>query len=340
MRRRAVLALVPALLLEGACPAAAAALGPLALGSSFEQLLGTVGATPRTWRVRTAVTGRDIIYASWERLGLVVGESEGRIVSVTYRRLHDIGGQAEAWLATIRSREGIAIGDSLLQVRARLGEPQHVWRQTLSSSEGLLPDAVTVDKWVYPLGELIVEVLNERVTALSTYDTTTFYGRGVEHLRRVVPGRALIGLELGEPLAGYLRRHRPPDRETVRQGGSGVELLWFRPPDTITLRGGTGFAIDGIAVRSYQKTPGVVASDLRWLETGDGVRLGDREAAVRQRLGAPRRTERVTATFKPTVQQRPVSMDLDRWVYDGLAIDIRDGRVWGFEVSTSSSEAR
>jgi hypothetical protein len=332
-----MLALLPVLLLEGMRPSAAATLGPLALGSSYEHLVGTIGATPYTWQQRARTTGRDVTYASWEPLGLVVGQSEGRIISITYRRLYDIGGQAAAWLATIRSREGLAIGDPLARVRAVLGEPQHVWRQTLSSVEGLVPGTVTVDKMVYPLGELIVEVLDGRVTALGTYETAAFYGRNVEQLRRVVPGRALIGLELGEPLSGYLGKHRPPDVQRARPDGRGVDLLWFRPPDTIILRGGPGFAIDGIAVRSYQQTPGAVASDLRWLTTPDGLRLGDPEAVVRRTRGAPRRTERVTAAFRPAAEQAPISVELERWVYDGLAIDLREGRVWGFEVSAAPS---
>jgi hypothetical protein len=67
------------------------------------------------------------------------------------------------------------------------------------------------------------------------------------------------------------------------------------------------------------------------------MRLGDPEAVVRRTRGAPRRTERVTAAFRPAAEQAPISVELERWVYDGLAIDLREGRVWGFEVSAAPS---
>lgn len=319
-----------ALLLQAAAPApptgaAGEGFGPLALGASFAALWERAGATPFTLSGPWPGTDSARVAAYWEGLGLLVWARDDRVVGVVYwsAGTGPAGGRHPLLPAP---PDGLRFGSPAEAVESAYGTPP-VRRAFSTRFEGLHP--LEAEEWIYPISQRLVYVHSGRVVGLGLFDAQAYYGVTPDRLRTVVPGRSFSATELGAPVAQLVRRRGAPALERPDPGG--VVMLWFLPPDTIEASAARDLSLRSIVVRSWQSTPGAVRSEARWYRTPSGVRLGMAADRLPGLLGAPRRVETAPADFQP-LGAAPLRADVERRFYDGLIVEVKDGRVWGLGV--------
>jgi hypothetical protein len=308
-------------------------LGPFKVGAPIRSLIERIGQTPLAFHHNDQDT-----FMLWEDLGLVVATRGERIVMVQALFTRALAPEARAVIMGFRTPEGVGLGDQQGTLETRLGTPLSRGTIRLNFPGWSEGGPIVVDRWVYTASRLQLDIVAGYVVGIGVFGLEMLNVPAQLADTKILPGERIGPLSLGVPSAALLHHFGQPSDQQPR-GSKGVVLHWAFGADALAVEVDAGFQVDGVTIRHYEPTPRMVG-ELRSFATAQGLRLGDPITRVTVLLGEPRARSTVSAPFVLAAQSPARRVDVERWEYDGLVVEVRNGQVWGLGVTPRAAPRR
>lgn len=308
-------------------------LGPFKLGAPVHSLIERIGPTPLAFHR----DGRDT-FMLWEDLGLIVVTRGERIVMVHALLTPAVSPEARAVIMDLRTREGVRLGDQQGTIEKRLGAPLRRGTIRLNFPGWSEGGPIAVDRWVYMASRFHLDIVAGHVVGIGVFTPEMLNLPAQLADTKIVRGERIGLISLGVPSVPLLRHlGRPFDQQP--RDTNGVVLYWAFGADALAVEVDAGFQVEGVTIRHHEPTPHMVG-ELRSFATAQGLRLGDPIKRVTALLGEPRARSTVGAPFVLAAQSPARRVEVERWQYDGLVVEVRNGQVWGLGVKPRAPSRR
>lgn len=308
-------------------------LGPFKLFAPIHTLIERIGQTPLAFHRN----GRDT-FMLWESLGLIVATRGERIVMVHALFTRALAPEARAVVMEFRTPEGVRLGDQQGTLEKRLGMPLSRGTIRLNFPGWSEDGPIAVDRWVYSASRLHLDIVAGYVVGIGVFGPEMLNLPAQLADTKILRGERIGPISLGVPSVALLRHFGQPFDQQPR-ATKGVVMYWAFGADALALEVDADFQVDGVTIRHYEPTPRMVG-ELRSFATAEGLRLGDPMARVTALLGEPRARSTVSAPFVLATQAPARRVDVERWEYDGLVVEVRNGQVWGLGVKPRATSRR
>lgn len=308
-------------------------LGPFKLGTPIGSLIERIGQTPLTLYRNDRDT-----FMLWEDLGLIVATRGERIVMVHALFTRALAPEARAVLMELRTPEGVRLSDPQGTLEKRLGMPLSRGAIRLNFPGWSEGGPIAVDRWVYSASRLHLDIVAGYVVGIGVFAPEMLNLPAQLADTKILRGERIGPISLGVPSAALLRHFGRPFDQQPRDT-KGVVLYWAFGAEALAVEVDAGFQVDGVTIRHYEPSPQMVG-ELRSFATAQGLRLGDPITRVTALLGEPRARRTVSAPFVLAAQSPARRVDVERWEYDGLVVEVRNGQVWGLGVKPRATPRR
>ena len=308
-------------------------LGPFKLGAPVRSLIERIGQTPLGFHRN----GRDT-FMLWEDLGLIVATRGERILMVHALFTRALAPEARAVITEFRTPEGVRLGAQQATLEKRLGTPLSRGTIRLNFPGWSEGGPIAVDRWVYTASRLHLDIVAGYVVGIGVFAPEMLNLPAQLVDTKILRGERIGPISLGFPSAALLGHFGRPFDQQPRDT-KGVVLYWAFGADALTVEVDAGFHVDGVTIRHYEPTPRMVG-ELRSFATAQGLRLGDPVKRVTALLGEPTARSTVSAPFVLAAQAPARRVDVERWEYDGLVVEVKNGRVWGLGVKPRATSRR